>query len=83
MLVTNLTSPRSGRPVANQYCIIMDDGSRIFQSYNSIICKVKPMQEIEVAQDAWLSRTTKKYLAVFLGISVKDLNSLLPNVKRF
>lgn len=83
MLKTNLINPKSGRPVANQYCIIMPDGSRIFQSYNSIICKVEKGGEISIAHDAWLSRTTSKYLAVFLGIEWKNLKEMLNNFKKF
>ena len=36
MRVYNMESPRSGRPVANQF-IIVDDNKLVFQSYDSMI----------------------------------------------
>ena len=69
--VYNLTSSRSGRPVANQYEIITKD-NYIFQSYNSIIAKVnRKTNQITLDDFYWdYSVTTFKYLRQFLDISL-------------
>ena len=69
--VYNLTSSRSGRPVANQYEIITKD-NYIFQSYNSIIAKVnRKNNQITLDNYYWdYSATTLKYLKQFLNISL-------------
>ena len=69
--VYNLTSNRSGRPVANQYEIITKD-NYIFQSYNSIIAKVnRKTNQITLDDFYWdYSVTTFKYLRQFLDISL-------------
>jgi len=69
--VYNLTSSRSGRPVANQYEIITKD-NYIFQSYNSIIAKVnRKNNQITLDDYYWdYSATTLKYLKQFLNISL-------------
>lgn len=69
--VYNLTSNRSGRPVANQYEIITKD-NYIFQSYNSIIAKVnRKTNRITLDDYYWdYSATTLKYLKQFLNISL-------------
>jgi len=69
--VYNLESPRSGNAVPNQYEIRI--GNKIyFQSYNSIICKI---QEGKIYLDSYYwnySRTTSKYLKIFLEAFIKD-----------
>lgn len=69
--VQNLTSNRSGRPVANQYEITTKD-NYIFQSYNSIIAKVnRKTNQITLDDYYWdYSVTTFKYLRQFLDISL-------------
>ena len=69
--VHNLTSSRSGRPVANQYEIITKD-NYIFQSYDSIIAKVnRKNNQITLDNYYWdYSVTTLKYLKQFLDISL-------------
>jgi len=69
--VYNLESPRSGNPVPNQYEIRI--GNKIyFQSYNSIICKI---QDGKIYLDSYYwnySRTTSKYLNIFLNSFLRD-----------
>jgi hypothetical protein len=69
--VQNLTSNRSGRPVANQYEITTKD-NYIFQSYNSIIAKVnRKTNQITLDDYYWdYSVTTLRYLKQFLNISL-------------
>jgi hypothetical protein len=72
--VENMTSPRSNRPVANQYIITgySDNGElyEIFQSYRTIIA-VKyygKNPRIVLDESYWdYSRTTGKYRNRFLG----------------
>lgn len=62
-----MTSPRSGRPVANQFVIETPHGE-YFQSYNSIVA-FKPRSgddRIVFGSDWNYSRTTSKYLHLFL-----------------
>jgi len=69
--VYNLESPRSGNAVPNQYEIRV--GNKIyFQSYNSIICKI---QDGKIYLDSYYwnySRTTSKYLKLFLDDFIRD-----------
>ena len=72
MRVTNMLSPKSGYPVANQFIIEADDG-RYFQSYKSIIAKKNLDGSIELDADYWnYSRTTSKYRNEFLRETTKD-----------
>jgi len=53
--------------VKNQYVIYdCDRNYFIFQSYETIVCKIK--DKIYLNKKAWLSRTTRKYLYWFLTI---------------
>ena len=79
--VNSLISPRSGRPVPNQFKIETDK-YYIFQSYNSIIAKVEKsfMGNIILDPKYWdYSATTLKYLKQFLGISYtkKEIESFI------
>lgn len=65
MRVSNLTSPRSGSPVANQYEIISDDGTATFQSYQTVIAK-KSGYVYTISSDWNYSRTTSKYFYQWL-----------------
>lgn len=70
MQVYNLISKRSGRPVANQFAIICNDGTRYFRSYASNICKIDPNGTISLDEYYWnYSRTTTKYLCQFLEMN--------------
>ena len=76
MLVTNLQSPRSGKPVANQYLIVMDDGTRIFRSYLSNVCRIAPDGTIYLDEYYWnYSRTTIKYLKKFLQMNIEQIHA--------
>ena len=67
MKVTNMTSDRTNREVANQFEIWADDGSVYFQSYRTIIAK-KSEGKIYLDKNKWdYSRTTGKYRNQFLG----------------
>ena len=64
--VQQMTSPRSGRPVANQFIIYTSEGE-YFQSYDSIIA-FNDNGEITLDENTWdYSRTTSKYRNEFLG----------------
>lgn len=66
--VENMTSSRSGRPVANQFIITYDDGVIYFQSYNTVIAREWPSGNIDLDKDNWdASMTTSKYRNMFLG----------------
>lgn len=65
MKVTNLKSPRSGSPVANQYEITGDDGAVTFQSYETPIA-VKRGYHYTISADWCYSVTTSKYFSAWL-----------------
>jgi len=70
--VTQMSSPRSGNPVANQFEIRTPKGL-FFQSYSSIIALIDNNNNIildEYYHD--YSRTTSKYLSQFLGMNTQD-----------
>lgn len=77
MKVTQMTSPRTGKPVANQFIVIDNFNNKYFQSYKSIIVKKVKMGEslgyrIELDRDTWnYSKTTSKYRNEFLGEDTK------------
>ena len=57
---------RTGKPVANQFVIMMPDGC-LFQSHNSRICYYNIDENKLCFGTNWnYSRTTSKYLAQFL-----------------
>lgn len=61
MKVRNMESPRTGRPVANQF-VIEGDGKTIFQSYNSTIAVIDWNEKTVKIGDDWnYSTTTGKY----------------------
>jgi len=70
-----MTSPRTGREVANQF--IIEDGSRIvFQSYDSMIAEIdKSTRTIKIGDDWNYSVTTGKYRNTFFSEYVPSLNS--------
>lgn len=70
MKVQNLTSA-NGNKVANQF-EIRENGKRIFQSYNSIICVIEN-GVVTLDENYWdYSQTTGKYRNIFLGEKKKD-----------
>jgi len=67
--ITNLQSPRSQRPVPNQF-LISSDRYNIFKSYETIIAKEdRKTNKITLDYDWNYSQTTIKYLKEFLGIT--------------
>lgn len=84
MKVQNMESPRTGKPVANQF-IITEEGRgalgnfiyrKTFQSYESVIAEITKWEdETRVVLDEryWdYSSTTSKYRNKFLGESTKE-----------
>tara|TARA_R110000796_G_scaffold158000_1_gene274732 strand:- start:193 stop:468 length:276 start_codon:yes stop_codon:yes gene_type:complete len=71
--VRQMTSDRSGNPVANQFIIETARG-RYFQSYKSIIAfKNKNTGKVTLDKIYWdYSVTTMKYLKKFLGGNAAD-----------
>ena len=70
--VENMRSPRSNNEVANQFIITLQNGIKIFQSYNSII-SVKANGETYLDYDRWdFSRTTGKYRNIFLNETITE-----------
>lgn len=65
-MVKNLTSPRSGRSVANQFLIKTNKGT-FFQSYNSIVAKIDKNGNVTLSRFWSYSLTTRKYLYQFLS----------------
>ena len=75
--VYNMSSPRTGNPVANQFKIHTDEGV-FFQSYRSIIAFIphNPDNKIQLDEKYWnYSRTTSKYLHQFLGPSTQEIKA--------
>lgn len=68
MRVINLTSPRTGAKVANQFVIEGDDGE-YFQSYDSLIGHLTTGEDgaIVVGEDYNYSNTTSRYFKQWLG----------------
>ena len=64
MKVTNLTSPRTGAKVANQF-VINDKGIEYFQSYDTIIAK-KDNEGYTISSDYNYSNTTSRYFRQWL-----------------
>ena len=72
--VRNMESPRTGKPVANQY--IIDDGKNtFFQSYKTIIAMYPNYDDRKITLDenSWdYSVTTGKYRNMFLNETKKE-----------
>ena len=77
MIVQNMHSTRSGRPVANQF-IIRINRLTIFQSYTSIIAVTKWNMENILLDEKFhnYSVTTSKYLYQFLGMKRKGIDEM-------
>lgn len=73
MRVYNMESPRSGKPVANQF-IIVDDDKLVFQSYDSMIITWDKAKSIITFGEDWnYSTTTAKYRNEFLKMYFPSL----------
>lgn len=64
-MVRNLTSPRTGNAVANQFVIHTKKGD-FFQSYRSLVAKIDNKGQVWLSSYWDYSRTTMKYLYQFL-----------------
>jgi len=68
----NLTSPRSGRPVANQF-EINHNGEKFFQSYRVIVAKYDASGRLFLDSYYWdYSRTTARYRNQFTGLTTDE-----------
>lgn len=74
MHVTNMNSPRTGKPVANQFIITGGD-TTVFQSYNSTIATIDYGEgTITLGEDWDYSVTTGRYRNLFF--EGEDFNNL-------
>lgn len=79
--VKQMTSPRSGRPIANQFIIYTSEG-RYFQSYDSVIAFKDNKGNVTLDLDDWdYSRTTGKYRNEFLGENIADTRANIESGK--
>lgn len=70
--VSQMTSPRTGNPVSNQFEIYTDKGV-YFQSYRSIIAFKSYNGKTQLDEYYWdFSNTTAKYRRQFLGEGVDE-----------
>ena len=84
--VYNLESPRTGKPVANQFQIEEYEGGTpvriVFQSYDSVIAVKESKDDYRVTldEDYWdYSRTTGKYRNIFLEESKAETLAKIKN----
>jgi len=76
--VRNMTSPRSGNEVANQFIIDAKDGT-YFQSYNSMIAK-ETSKGLYLDEKYWdYSTTTSKYRNQFTGLTTAETKAGIKN----
>ncbi len=73
MNVKNMHSG-NGNKVPNQFILTADDGTRVFQSYETTIARINGITGgITLDADAWAySRTTAKYRNLFLGLTTAE-----------
>ena len=70
---------RNGRAIPNQYKIHTSEGT-YFQSYDTIIAFKRKDGEVFLDENYWdYSRTTVKYLGIFLGLSKKSIWKKIKN----
>jgi hypothetical protein len=70
--VHQMTSPRTGNPIANQFEIYTDKGV-YFQSYRSIIAFKPHKGKTQLDKNYWdYSRTTSKYRNEFLNEGIQE-----------
>ena len=74
MKVRNMTSPRSGQPVANQFIVDDGNGREYFQSYSTVIALREPCGgRLWLDRDYWdYSATTSKYRNQFTGLTTAE-----------
>ena len=79
--VSNFLSPRSNKPVANQFKITMQNGLEVFQSYETIIVlKDFKNNEIYLDRNAWdYSNTTSRYRKQYLNEDTKTTRDKIKN----
>ena len=77
--VQNLSSPRSGRPVANQYDLVFENGIG-FQSYGTLIAfRMNGYLYLTDYHD--YSNTTSKYCTEWTGFSTNERRAGLESAK--
>ena len=79
--VSNFLSPRSNKPIANQFKITLQSGLDVFQSYDTIIV-VKDHKNFQVYLDKnhWnYSNTTSRYRKLYLN---EDTKTTKEKIKR-
>ena len=69
MKTRSLCSPRSGKPVANQWVITTQNGE-MFKSYETMIAIRSWDGQVMLDHDWDYSATTLKYLKIFLDVSL-------------
>lgn len=69
MKTRSLCSPRSGKPVANQWVITTKNGE-MFKSYKTMIAIRSWDGQVMLDHDWDYSATTLKYLKIFLDVSL-------------
>jgi len=65
--VSNFTSFKSGKPIANQFVITIENGDTIFQSYKTIIAIKTFCGKVLLDRDWNYSVTTSRYRNKFLN----------------
>jgi hypothetical protein len=71
MKVVNMFS-NNGKQVPNHFIIRKDDGSRVFQSYDTIIAEIDKFGQVSLHPKYKYSVTTSKYRNIFLGETTKE-----------
>lgn len=70
--IEQMQSPRSGRPIANQYRVFTDEGMA-FQSYTTVIAFRARGGGVTLDENAWnYSRTTARYRNIFLAETTRE-----------
>lgn len=66
----------------NQFTVLDDSGNHIFQSYDSIICKIDSKGHVYLDEKYWdYSRTTGKYRNMFLDEGINETREKIKNGK--
>ena len=77
--VENFKSSRSGNPIANQFKITLQNGTEVFQSYNSIVA-IKVNGQTFLDRTCWdYSNTTSRYRKFFLQEDTKTTKEKIKN----
>ena len=66
-MVRNFTSSRSGKAIANQFIITLENGDRMFQSYKTVIALITKQGDVLLDKDWNYSVTTSRYRNKFLN----------------